>query len=101
MVLGKGGQQNFEGFLGTIPTQRRIETPHLVFGWGDPPANADLEASAGEMVEHGDLLHQPQRRVEGQQIHQRHQAQAGGSLGGRGQQHTLARGHVERGHVVF
>ena len=56
---------------------------------------------AGELIEHADLLDEPERVVERQAVHAGAQADAPGALAGRGQEEAGHRGQAERRRVVL
>ena len=51
-----------------------------------PRPTPELEASAAQLVEHADLLDQPQRMVQRQRVDQRAEAQVPRALGHRGEE---------------
>ncbi len=64
-------------------------------------ADADLEPAIAQVIEHADLLDQPQRRIERQQIDQRTEPHALGGAGQGAQIDARHRHHVERRGVVL
>src|ERR1700694_3023797 len=77
----------------------QAEVRHLV--GHDPPAHAEIEAPARELIQHADLFDQPERVVERQTVDARPETDAPRALGGRGQEEAGHRGQAERGHVMF
>ena len=77
----------------------QAEVRHLV--GDDPPAHAEVEAAARELVEHADLFDESERVVERQAVHTRAQTDAPGPLGGRGEEDAGHRRQPERRRVVL
>ena len=67
----------------------------------DAAPHADVEAAAAEVIEHAQLLQQPQRMVERQQIEQRAEADAPRFARGGGQKHARRRRHRQRRRVML
>src|SRR5499426_3878905 len=65
------------------------------FDRGDAAADAELEASPAELIEHADLLHHPQRMMERKGIDQRTEAQALRALSDRGEENAGRGGEAE------
>ena len=94
-------QEDLQRLLRAVAGPGRVEAPHVVLGRCDPPPDPDLQAPVAEVVEHGDLLHQAQRVVEGQEVHERDQVDAAGALRGGGQEDAGTRRRVEGREVVL
>src|SRR3989441_5427732 len=77
----------------------QVEVRHLV--GDDPPSHAEVEAPARELIEHADLFDEPERVVERQAVHARPQADAPGTLGGRGEEDAGHRRQPQRRRVVL
>ena len=82
--VGQPDADHLERVLEALAGSGRIVTPQGMFGRRDSPAHAYLKAPARQVVEHADLLDEPQRLVERQQHDQGTQADAIGALGCRG-----------------
>src|SRR6516162_3289847 len=67
----------------------------------DAAPHADVEAAAAEVIEHAQLLQQPQRMVERQQIEQRAEADAPRFTRGGGQKYARRRRHRQRRRVML
>src|SRR5215813_32106 len=67
----------------------------------DAAADAELEASPAELVEHADLLHHPQRMVELKRIDQWTEAQTLRALSHRGEENAGRGGEAERRRVML
>src|SRR5256885_4106309 len=77
----------------------QVEVRHLVRH--DAAPDAEVEAPARHLIEHADLLDQPQRIVERQAVDARPQADAPRALRGGGEEDARRRRHPERGGVVL
>ena len=67
----------------------------------DAAPDAEIEASAAELVEHADFLDDPQRMMERKRVDQRAEAQRLRALGDRGQEYAGRGGEPERRRVVL
>src|SRR5262249_42752192 len=67
----------------------------------DAAADAELEASPAELVEHADLLHHPQRMVERKRIDQWTEAQTLRALSHRGEENAGRGGNAQRRGVML
>ena len=67
----------------------------------DATADAQLEPTTREVVEHADLLDEPQRVVERQDVDERSQADPAGALGCRREKQARRGGHAERRGVML
>ena len=64
-------------------------------------ADADLDATAAEVIQHADFLGEPQRVVRRQHVDQRAETDAARALGDGGQEHARRRRQVERRRVML
>ena len=67
----------------------------------DPAPDAEIQASAREVVQHADFLDEPQGVVEGQQVDERPQTDAPGALRRRGEEQRRGWRHAEGRGVVL
>ena len=90
-----------ERFLEHRPEVLLGEPEARMLGRLPAAADAELEAPAGELVEHADFLEQPHRMVQRQEVDQRAELDRRGMLRGGGEEHRRRRGHAQFGGVVF
>src|SRR5512139_1548690 len=65
------GEEDFEGFFEASLGAAGAVAPEVVFDGGDAAADTDLEPPVGELVEHADLFDEPERVIEGEEVHKR------------------------------
>ena len=104
MIERVGGQPGAEAIEGVDENLARILVLDLVIlelERRDPAADTDFHPPIAQVIEHGDLLDQPQRRIEREQIDQRAEPHAPGRARYRAEIDAGHRHHVERRGVVL
>ena len=94
-------QQSVEGFLHHRLGDVGPDAEAHRFPLRRPTADAELEPTAGEVIEHADLFSQSKRRVHRQQVDARYEFDACRSLRQRGEKDTRRRRNAKRRGVVF
>src|SRR6202042_3338889 len=88
-------------FVKHRPGLRKVERVVRGLEWRPAAADAELEPSAAQLIEHADFFDQPQRMIERQQINQRAEAQFCGALRQRGEENSRRRRATDRRAVML
>ena len=88
-------------FLVHLLRLRRIDVEEADLGGQRTAAESDFQPAAAHLVEHADLLEQPQAVVEGRDVHHGPEAQASGTLRHRREKHGGRRRHAQRREMVL
>jgi hypothetical protein len=99
--VGQPDADHRERFLVLLHAVREVDAEEPDLDRRDATADPEQKAASAHLVEHADLLDQPQRVIERQQIHHRPEAQALRPLRDGGQKHARRRGVAEWGRVVL
>src|SRR5579883_56777 len=94
-------QHDVEHFGEALRASRRIDAKIADLVWRDAAADSELQSTAAHLVEHANLVDQPQRMIEVERVDQRAEAQCLRALGDGGEEHAGRGGHAERRRMVF
>ena len=100
-VLAEGAHQHRESLVIHLGRVRRIDTETCVLEQRAAAPDADHQPPARQMVEHADLLVEPERMVERQHIDQRPEPQRLRARDRCGEENAWARRHAERRRMVL
>ena len=93
--------QDLQRFLAALAAFVRVQTEPLQLHRPDAATNAHVQSARGQVVQHADLLDQPHRVIQRQDVHHGADPQSRRRLRQRRQEHVRRRRHIQRGEVVL